>query len=381
MIYLDNNATTAITPEVLDAMRADWMLGPANPSAQHRIGRSAKLRLEDACDAMLDCLSASEHRFLLTSGGTEANNWVIGNLGQGDGPIIVSQIEHPSILAAARAAEARGIPVRYLPVDANGIVDLPLLQTWLAETPKPRLVSIMAANNETGVIQTIAPLAACCNDAGVPFHSDLSQMLGKLPVDIDQMGITAATIAAHKFHGPVGVGGLILRRNAPISPLLVGGAQQLEHRAGTEPTALVVGMMTAIQQCLNDLSTTQTAMRQRRDALETGLRQQIPDLVVHSAAVDRLPQTTCFSIPHIDRQALLMRLDFESVACSTGSACASGSSEPSHVLQAMGADSSLLSSSIRLSGSIFTTDSEIDTAVSRIVRCCNKLRNYQDVEK
>lgn len=381
MIYLDNNATTMIAPEVLTAMQADWQQGPANPSAQHRQGRSARQRLDDATDAMLEALAATDYRFLLTSGGTEANNWAITHLGQGDGPIVVSQIEHPSVLEAARAANQRHVPVRYLRVDANGLIDIAQLQLWLAESPKPRMVSVMLANNETGVIQSIDAISACCNDAGVPFHTDMSQAVGKLPLNIDQSAITAATIAAHKFHGPVGVGGLIIRRNAPISPLLVGGAQQLEARAGTEPTALAVGMMTALRACQSDLSTRIAAMISRRDALESGLRSQIPDLIVHAAEVARLPQTTCFSIPNIDRQALLMRLDFESVACSTGSACASGSSEPSHVLAAMGVGESLLSSSIRLSGSFSTTDSEIDTAISRIVRCCNKLRNHQVVEK
>ncbi|MEZ6090582.1 MAG: cysteine desulfurase family protein [Pirellulaceae bacterium] len=379
MIYLDNNATTAIADEALAAMLADWRLGPANPSSQHAAGRAARLRLEDATDSILEMLSATNHRFLITSGGTEANNWVISLLGKGSGPIIVSQIEHPSILQAAARAEACNQTVLYLPVNSAGVVDLNTLAQWLSHDPPPRLVSVMMANNETGVVQPIRDIARLCNDVGVPFHTDASQALGKLPVSIDELDVTAATVAAHKFHGPIGVGGLVLKKLAPIFPLLVGGAQQLDYRGGTEPTALVVGMQVAMSVALNALSAKTTAMMLRRQRLEQALLRCIPDVVIHGCAVERLPQTTCFSVPMIDRQALFLRLDFAGVACSTGSACASGSSEPSHVLQAMGVEHESLSSAIRLSACSATTDSDIDTAVDCIVSGVNKLRSCQDV--
>ena len=373
MIYLDTNATTTIDPRVVQTMASDWASGPANASSQHGLGRKAKARFEDALDLILDRLGTREHRLIVTSGGTEANNWVVNCLGEGDGPLIVSNVEHPSVLLAAQALERRGKPVRYLSVSVQGVVDLDLLRSWLAETPTPRAVSVMLANNETGVVQPAAEIARSCIDAGVPFHCDASA-IGKLPFDMDQFPMDAVTLSPHKFHGPIGVGGLLLKRGSPISHHLFGGAQQLEYRPGTEPIALTQGFAAAVDLCLSDLDQRIAGMRSRQRRLESELKKALSDLIIHGDLATRLPQTTCFSLPNVDRQALLMGLDFAGIACSSGSACASGSSEPSHVLQAMGLPDDLVNGAIRISGSAFDKEADIDTAALRIISCCNKLR-------
>lgn len=372
MIYLDNNATTALDSEVLYIMKQFWSAGPANASSQHTSGQRAKASLEDACDEILQSLAASKHRALITSGGTEANNWIVGSLGEGDGAFVTSSVEHPSILEAAENLLASGQPVQYLPVDSSGVINLAALKYLLGDNPKPRAVSVMAANNETGVLQPIDEIATCCNDAGVPFHTDASQIVGKLPFQIDALPITAVTVSPHKFHGPTGIGALILRKGSAIRPLLKGGAQQLGYRAGTEPVALVKGMAAAISIAVKKIDR-MDSLAGRWQKLERSLLEQIPGFVIHGVQVDRIPQTTCFSIPNTDRQALLMRLDFDGIACSTGSACASGSSEPSHVLQAMGMPDDVVNSGIRLSGTYTNSEDDIDQAISRIINCCNKL--------
>lgn len=384
MIYLDNNATTALDPQASGAMRELWDQGPANASSQHAGGRIAQQHLDEARDAILADLGATHHQLIFTSGGTEANNWVIGCWspslanGKSNGQTIISAVEHPSVVLATDRCAAAGHTIRRLPVNGAGCVDPKMLDAWLAEsrdTSSPvHQVSVMAANNETGTVQPIGELADVCQRHGVPMHTDASQVIGKLPVDIDRWGVSAVTLAAHKFHGPVGIGALIVDQRLPVQPMLVGGSQQLGQRAGTEPIALAVGMKIALHNAIEQLPEKIDAMRQRRERLENGLRKSIADLVVHGEASERLPQTTCLSIPGVDRQALLMRLDLDGIACSSGSACASGSSQPSHVLTAMGVEVELIDAAIRISGSTLNTDQEIDSAIERITLSANKLR-------
>lgn len=387
MIYLDNNATTKIDPRVLEAIAQCWASGPLNASSQHGLGRAARNRLDEAISQLggllqADVDSPSGDALILTSGGTEANNLAIGGIGDPAAPLVISSIEHPSVLAAAAAQAAAGRSVRVIPVGADGVIDLEAAEQMIAGAqPRPGLVSVMAANNETGVVQPLAAVAAICRTAGVPLHSDAAQWIGKLPFSFAACGATAVTLAAHKFHGPVGIGALVVRAGAKVRPQLHGGDQQLAHRPGTEPVALAVGMAEALRLASEALPESQTRLRQYRDRLEQGLGDAAEGLVVHGGAAERLPGTSCLSFPGIDRQTMLLALDVAGVACSSGSACASGSSQPSPVLRAMAVDPALVDGALRFSFSRFSTAEDTEQAIAIICRQYNRLRKKTAVEK
>ncbi|TVQ03215.1 MAG: cysteine desulfurase [Planctomycetaceae bacterium] len=384
MIYLDNNATTAIDPLVADAIRRVWDLGPLNPSSQHRIGRLARNLLDEAISRLGKALGADVDSpggdsLVLTSGGTESNQLALQGLGDPDGPLVISQIEHPSVLEPARAAASAGRTVRVIPVDADGRIDLPAARRFIVEAaPRAALVSVMSANNETGVIQPIDELARICQEAGVPLHVDATQTVGKLPFDFGRSGVTAITAAAHKFHGPAGVGLLLVRSGVELRPMFRGGEQQLALRAGTEPVALAVGMAEALVLAAAHFETT-SRLEALRVRLETGLLASFSELVIHGRDCPRLPGTSCLSFPGADRQAMLMALDMAGVACSSGSACASGSSRPSHVLAAMGVPDSQIDTALRFGFSRFSSLEDCERAIERISRQYQRLRDRAEV--
>ncbi|MCA9169601.1 MAG: cysteine desulfurase [Planctomycetales bacterium] len=384
LIYLDYAATTPLDPIVLQAMMACYQQIGANPASQHRLGRQARRQLEDATEAIGRQLGASidvprPDRVILTSGGTEANNLALRGwhrAGQSPGRILVTAIEHPSSLAAADELERWGWQIDRIRVNAAGQVELQHLDDLLQQGPSPRLVSVMWANNETGVLQPVEAVVERCQARGIPVHVDAVQVAGKLPISFASLGATTMAIAAHKFHGPVGVGVLLVRADSSLSPILFGGSQQLGMRPGTESVALAVGMEAALGRRLHQGPRSEFAQLQRqRDRLQSELCSRI-DAIVNGAhaPADRVPQTLNLSIPGLDRQALLMALDFDGICCSTGAACASGSSEPSHVLRAMGLDTNRVSSAIRLSVGVPTTDAEIDSAIARIEAVTQRLR-------
>lgn len=416
-IYLDNNATTKIDPRVIEAMNECWAIGPLNPSSQHAAGRVARRLLDDACVEIARLLGANIQQtggdqLLITSGGTESNLWALQSLVDTLLPRWISTIEHPSMLMPAqmmaddRHASANdplnkigplrksGPPMHFLNVDRDGRILPETLAASLEQLLPPLddqppgsigtergLVSIMAANNETGVLQDLPALAKVCRQFGVIFHSDATQWVGKLPLNFRESGLDALTFTPHKFHGPIGVGGLLLRSGVKIDPMLIGGQQQLGMRAGTEPVALVVGMATALRLATDRIEQTAAAVTELRLSFEAALLEQLPDSAIHGISVNRLPGTTCVSFPGIDRQTLMLLLDRQNIACSTGSACTSGSSEPSHVLRAMGLPADRIESSLRFGLSKFSTSNEVDQAIERIVYCVNKLRNRSVVEK
>jgi len=387
MIYLDNNATTRLAPEVAEAMARCWASGPLNPSSQHAAGRAARNQLDQALSQIGQLLGAdvdspAGDALILTSGGTEANNLAIFGIGDPAGPLVLSSIEHPSVMAAARSQAARGRPLRVIPVDSSGLVDLVAARELIAEqTPRPALVSVMAANNETGVLQPLGQIAELCRLVGVPLHVDAVQMIGKLPFDFAQVDAAAITLAAHKFHGPVGVGALLVRAGVEVQPQIYGGDQQLNRRGGTEPVALAVGMAAALRLAIETQAETAARTAECRDRLETGLGQRLEGLVVHGAAAPRLPSTACLSFPGVDRQTMLLALDFAGIACSSGSACASGSSQPSPVLLAMGVPAAQVDSALRFGFSRYSTSAEVDQAVDIISRHYNRLSRKRVVEK
>lgn len=387
MIYLDNNATTMLDPRVAEVMLDCWTTGPMNPSSQHRAGRRAANRLDEAISQIGALLGADVDSpggagFIVTSGGTEANNLAIRGIGDRHRGLVVSAVEHPSVLRAAAAESGRGRRVDVLPVDAAGIVDIEALRR-LCENPstRPSLVSVMAANNETGVVQKIAEVAAVCAATRVLLHVDAVQVIGKLPFSFAALGAAAVSIAAHKFHGPVGIGGLLVKPGIEVRPLLHGGDQQLAQRAGTEPVALVVGMAEALRLAVESLEETTATLRRYGENLEGALTERFDEIVIHGEGTERLPGTSCMSFPGADRQAMLMALDAAGVACSSGSACASGSSRPSHVLEAMGVPERLIATALRFGFSRFSTVADCSDAIEIISSRYQRLREKKAVEK
>ena len=385
MIYLDNNATTQIDDQVLAEMQAAYRLGPLNASSQHAVGRRARMALDDAISRIghelgADVDSPGGDQLIITSGGTEANHLALSGLSEPQSPWIVSSIEHPSVLSAAGYASQHGREVQLLAVDSTGRVNLARAKQQLDHQPAGTVVSVMAANNETGVLQPWIEIAELCRNRGLLCHVDATQWIGKLPFHFEQTAITALTIAAHKFHGPAGVGALLVRGGVKLRPMMHGGEQQLGLRPGTEPVALVVGMAKALE-LANQHLPERSRIQELRDRLEQTLSQQIADIVIFGSEVDRLPGTSCFALPGVDRQAMLLALDLAGLACSSGSACASGSSRPSHVLQAMEVPESLVGSALRVGLSRFSTADEVERAAGLIIKHCLRLRSPSVVEK
>jgi len=379
---LDHNATTPLDPQVREALDAAARAEYANPASQHAAGRRARHVLEEARERIAGLLGARQHgvRLLLTSGGTEANNLALfGLAGQSHGRMIVSAIEHPSVLEAAARLERRGWQVERVGVSGDGVFDLDQLRAAL--TTPTRLVSVMWGNNETGVLQPIAEAAQLCRAAGVPLHTDAVQVVGKLPIDFDRLGVSALSLAAHKFHGPRGVGALVVDAAAPLESLMWGGFQQQGLRPGTESVELAVAMCRALELWAAEAAARPERLATLRDRFESLLRAGRPGLVVNGSRAERLPHTSNLSFVGLDRQELFVALDLAGVQCSTGSACASGSSEPSPVLQAMGLPESVVGSALRFSLGAGTTAADIEEAAARILQVCNDLEKSKQSRK
>jgi cysteine desulfurase len=369
-IYLDNNATTRIDPRVAEAMGRCYLARHGNPASQHAVGRRARRVVETAREQigeLLGCRTrdAQADRLIFTSGGTESNNLaLLGMAGEPPGEILISAIEHPSVLMAARQLMDRGFTVQLIPVTPDGTIRLDQFQQMVSD--RTRLVSVMLGNNETGVLQPVRELAAACRDRGILLHTDAVQAVGKIPVHFAELDVDALSLTAHKFHGPSGIGALLVRAGVPLSPILSGGHQQLGERPGTEAVALAAGMQRALELWQTESRQRLARATAQRDRLEALIRRDTPTAVIVGAAAPRLPHTINVSFPGLDRQAIAMALDLEGVACSTGSACASGSAEPSPVLLAMGLAPPLIDGSIRLSLGADTTDAEVAEAARRI---------------
>lgn len=380
MIYLDNNSTTRIDPAVLQAINECWSDGMVNPASQHQAGQRSRRTLEIARHSILEQLGAKTSgmdadRLLLTSGGTESNNLALFGLADLDRQILISAIEHPSLMAAAqhfaslRSAEGTNVDVRAVPVGSDGVLRLAALEKMLQEKPTG-LVCVMAANNETGVIQPIPEVVALAHRHGALVHCDAVQWVGKYPSTFREWGVDSLSATCHKFHGPCGMGALVLRHGVSLRAQLFGGFQQESLRPGTEAVPLAVGFAKALE--FTSAARTQE-MARLRDRFEAGLSAKIP-LLINGWGAPRMPHTSNFALPGIDRQAFLLAADFHGLYLSTGSACASGSSDPSPVLLAMGCEKSIVDSSLRASLGADTTESEIDRAIDIIVRIYDTLK-------
>jgi cysteine desulfurase len=372
LLYLDNSATTPLLPAVWEAMRPFLTDVYGNPASAHQFGRRARQALEDARERLAALLDAFPDEIIFTSGATEANNLALFGLsGEPPGRLLASPMEHPSVREPLRRLAAHGFSLDWLPVNREGIVALPALPGLLR--PETRLVAVQLANHETGAVQPIRALAESLTDHPV-FHCDATQAVGKIPVRFHELGVSSLALSAHKFHGPKGIGALLVRRGVSLQPRAWGGHQQQGRRPGTEPVALAVGLATALELACRDLNRRRETVRNLRQRFLNVLRQGASPLVVNGPAEDGLPHVLNLSFPGLKADALLMALDLAGVACSTGSACSSGSLLPSPVLQAMAVPDDVLRSAMRFSFSPLLTTEEIEEAARRVSQVVARLR-------
>ena len=375
-IYLDNNATTRPLSEVVETVARHLCESYGNPSSRHGLGRTARRVLEDSREQIALILGALPSELIFTSGGTEANNLaVLGLTAANPATIVASPGEHPSNLEACRIREQQGWTLERLPVDRSGLFE-PDAGFWnQGDWSSVRLAAVILAHNETGVIQTVRPLIERAARHGFAVHLDGVQAVGKLPVHFRDLGATTLSFGAHKFHGPRGVGGLLVRDGMRLATgFAVGGLQESSRRAGTEPVALIAGMAKALELWNQSQAERMSRVQSLRDRLEQQLQEQAAPAVVNGLSAARLPNTLNISFPGVDGETLLVALDLEGIQCSLGSACASGSIEPTPILVAMGLSPDLYRSAVRLTLSCLTTQDEIDEATRRIAEVVKHLR-------
>ena len=366
MIYLDHNATTPLDERVLEAM-LPWLRGSyGNPSSVHAPGRAARAALERAREQVAALAGAHPSQVVFTSGGTEANNAALKGVA-GRRPaarIAVSAVEHASVQQPAAALARTGWTVETIPVTDQGEVTAQTVASVLrADT---RLVSVMMANNETGVVNDIAAIAAVVRERGALMHTDAVQALGKQPVDFSAGGAHLMSVSAHKLYGPKGVGALLVDKAVDLEPLLHGGGQEKGRRGGTENLAGIVGFGRAAVLAGAGMDTRRLRMNALRQRLEQGLRERVPRAVVFAAGATRLPNTVFLALPGIDGETLLLELDRMGLALSSGAACGSGYSEPSHVLQAMGVAPEIARCAVRVSLGAGNTEHDVDTLIAAL---------------
>jgi len=379
LVYLDNAATTPVRPEVLEVMLP--YLGKdafGNPSSAHRFGRAARAGIEEAKRTIAEALGAEPGQVIFTSGGTEADNLaVIGAAlaARDQGRpfrVAVSAIEHKAVLAAAHAVRHLGGEEIILPVHASGMVDEGALTEALGRGVAA--VSVMWVNNEVGVVQPVARLAARCREAGVCFHSDAVQAFGKLPVSLADVGCTLLTISGHKIGAPKGIGALVVRDRHAVEAIIHGGGQQFGIRPGTENVPGIVGLAKAVELAADEQADLAPCVRSLRDELERRLLEVVPDAVINGWQAERAPHVCNVSIPGTDSEALLMHLDLAGIACSSGSACSTGAVEPSHVLTAMGVPRDLGVAALRFSFGRENTAEDVEAVVAVLPRIIEKVR-------
>ena len=376
-IYLDNNATTIILPDVAAAMATAWTTAFANPGSQHGFGRDARRQLESSRETIAESLNCDASEIIFTSGGTESINAAIHGFTAGrSGTIALTAGEHPATTAACRRATERGFNTVMMPVDESGRLMDDALETlpW----DDLRLVTVILAHNETGVIQDLNRLGTLCEEHRVPLLIDAVQAVGKIPVDFAALKATALAFGAHKFHGPRGIGGLVLKRGVKLVPFLEGGHQEHGRRAGTEAVPLIVGMAESLRHFSRHAAERIDAVGRMRDDLQNRLEQLCSPVVIHGREANRLPNTLSMAFPGVNGEALLVNLDLEDIACSLGSTCASGSAEPAPSLLAMNVPRDVCLSSVRFSLSCLNTSAEVNEAADRISAVVHRLRQSAD---
>ena len=365
-VYLDHAATTPVREEVFEAMKPFYGPRFGNPSSTHRWGREARAALDEARERVGRCLGARPDEICFTSGGTEADNFAI--LGawralkaKGRPAIVTTPIEHKAVLGAVHHATDEGAEERLLAMTSYGVVEQASFEKLVDD--RVAVCSMMWVNNEIGTIQPVAQLAAKAKERGAIFHTDAVQAFGKVPIDAQKQQFDLLTISGHKFGAPKGIGALFIRRGTNLEPLMHGGSQDRGRRPGTENVAAAVGLARAAELTLAECDAHCARLRRLRDKLEAGIMAKVPDAVIHGRGAERAPHITNVSVPGTDSESLLMALDLRGIACSGGSACQSGSIDPSHVLSAIGVRPDLASAAVRMSLGVLTTDECIDRVI------------------
>lgn len=375
-VYMDNAATTALRRDVLDAMMPYLTDIYGNPSSLHYFGQEAHKAVENARHQVASALNAEDNEIVFTGCGTEADNMALKGIAekyQSKGKhIITSSVEHHAILHTCEYLEKHGFEVTYLPVDEYGMVKAEQVRDAIRSDTI--LVSIMFANNEVGTIMPIKEIGAVCREKGVFFHTDAVQAVGHVAIDVKAMNIDLLSLSAHKLHGPKGVGALYIRKGIVVPPLLHGGAQERRKRAGTENVAGIVGLGKAIEIACSDIEGTSKRMCYLRDKLINGIEASIPEVKLNGHRTERLPSNVNFSIKYIEGESILLMLDINGIAASSGSACTSGSLDPSHVLLAMGMPHETAHGSLRLTLGDDTTEDDIDYVLEVLPEIVVKLR-------
>jgi len=375
-IYMDNAATTATRPEVLEAMLPYFGQTFGNPSSIHGVGREARKAVEAARKQVADSIGAEAREVFFTAGGSESDNWAIrcacAAMAKKGKHIITSAIEHHAVLHTCQAMEKEGYRVTYLPVDEDGLVSVKDVEAAIADDTV--LITIMTANNEIGTIQPIAEIGEVAKARGVLFHTDAVQAIGAIPVNVNDLKVDMLSMSGHKFHGPKGVGVLYIRKGVRISNLIHGGAQERGFRAGTENLPAIVGIGKAIELAVAELPEYAQRMTALRDRLIDGLTAAIPDIRLNGHRTKRLPANVNISIRYLEGESILMRLDLAGIEASSGSACTSGSLDPSHVLLAIGLPHEIAHGSLRLSLGMDNTPEEVETVISELPKIVKNLR-------
>jgi cysteine desulfurase len=377
-VYLDHNATTPVAPEVVDRMTATLREEFGNPSSVHHFGQRAKAAIDDARSAVAALIGGDASEVVFTSGGTESDNFAIRGIAEALEPtgrrhLITTTIEHEAVLNTFKALARRGWKTTLLPVDQSGIVSPAALEAAIGDDTA--LVSVMHANNEIGTIQPLTELARIAKAHGALFHTDAVQTSGKIPVDVRALGVDLASLSAHKFYGPKGIGALWIRRGLRLVPVLTGGKQERSRRAGTENVAGIVGMGVAALLARRKMADEGVRLAPLRDRLEEGVLAAVPGTAINGSRTSRVPNTTNISFDRVEAESLLIALDLQGFAVSTGSACSSGTLEPSHVLKAMGFPPHRTQNSIRFSLGSANTDADVDRLVAVVPGIVEKLRS------
>lgn len=375
-VYLDNNATTQVAPEVLEAMLPYFSKFYGNPSSMHSFGGQVARKIREAREQVAALIGAQPDEIIFTSCGTESDNAAIRSALYSSPEkrhILTSRVEHPAIRALCAHLAGQGYRITELAVDKDGCLDMDQYEKNL--TPDTVIVSLMWANNETGVIFPVEEASRMARERGIPFHTDAVQAAGKIPIDMKQNAVDMMSISGHKLHAPKGIGILYVRKGTKFSPFMIGGHQERERRGGTENTPSIIGLGKACELAAQRLDRENTYVRQLRDRLETALLKAIPQSRVNGSTLHRLPNTTNISFEFVEGEGILLMLDQHGICASSGSACTSGSLQPSHVLRAMGVPFTMAHGSIRFSLSIYNTQDEIDLVIEKLPSIIERLRS------
>ena len=374
MIYLDNAASTQIHNDALNSMLPYLKEQYGNPSSIHRYGRLTRKAIHKARKQIASLINADPAEILITSGGTESNNTALVGISSQfpDSQIITSSIEHDAILEPCKKLNSKGFQVNYLPVDKFGMIDTSDLENIISK--KTSLVSVMFGNNEVGTIQPISEIAKLCHENEIIFHTDAVQAVGKIPIDVKELGTDLLSISSHKLHGPKGIGALYIRDGVKIDPIILGGGQEFRLRSGTENVASIVGFGKACEIAQNHLIENNLLIKKLQNLLIVRILDEIPEVTFNGHSESRLPNNTHFTFLGVNGEDLIIKLDEYGIAASTGSACSVNTQKASHVLESMGFSLEQITGSLRLTVGIFNTENEINETVDILKKTVKELR-------